>query len=558
MAGGDHGWWTLDAPEAGPGTDYGFVLDGDGPFPDPRSPYQPNGVHGRSRTVRHGAFAWTDAGFDSRPLADAVIYELHVGTFSPEGTFEGAIGRLDALVELGISHVELMPVVEFPGRRGWGYDGVDLFAPHQAYGGPKGLRRLVDACHARGLAVLLDVVYNHLGPGGNYLARFGPYLTDHYRTPWGPAINFDGRGSDEVRRFVIDNARSWYLDYHLDGLRLDAVHAIHDQSAIHILEELAAELHDLAAHVGRRFVVVAESDLNDPRLVREPQRGGLGLDGQWNDDLRHALHVALTGEQDRFHAQYLGLPDLAKAFREIYVLTGRYSEYRGRRHGRPAGDLPANRFVGFLQNHDHVGNRAFGERSAALLPVDALRVAAALVILGPFVPLLFAGEEWGARTPFLYFTDHEDEGVAEATRRGRRAEFAHFHPTEGEIPDPQDLATFGRSRLDWAEREAGDHAALLDWHRQLIGFRATHPELRRGARPEVTLDAAAGWITLRTEGTTIAANLSGVPATIPRAGLGEGTAELALASASGVVLAGNRLEMAPWSAAVVVAAHGRA
>jgi maltooligosyltrehalose trehalohydrolase len=490
MAALDRGWWELDVPEAGPGSDYGYRLDGAGPFPDPRSPFQPHGVHGLSRVVDHDAFPWSDGGWSPPPLETAVLYELHVGTFSEAGTFDGAIGNLDHLVELGITHVELLPVVEFPGERGWGYDGVDLFAPHHAYGGPEGLQRLVDACHARGLAVVLDVVYNHLGPDGNYLPRFGPYFSPRYRTPWGAACNFDGPGSDEVRAFVIDNALAWMRDYHVDGLRLDAVHEIFDQSAVHILEELATTCHREAAALGRRFDVIAESDLNNPRLVRPVDVGGYGLDAHWNDDLRHALHVALTGEQDRFHAQYLGLPDLAAALERVYVFDGRYSPFRDRRHGRRVDDdVPMNRFVAFLQNHDQAGNRPFGERSAHLVGEGALRVGAALVLLGPFVPLLFAGEEWGALTPFLYFTDHEDRALAEAVRRGRREEFAAFVPDAGEIPDPQDPLSLERSRLGWAEARASWHAGLLGWHRDLIAFRRAHPVLADGRRPVVRWDA---------------------------------------------------------------------
>ncbi|MCJ7712067.1 MAG: malto-oligosyltrehalose trehalohydrolase, partial [Chloroflexi bacterium] len=358
----ERGWWSVDVPRAGPGSDYGYVLDGAGPFPDPRSPWQPGGVHALSRTVDHAAFPWSDRGWEAPPLADGVIYELHVGTFTPAGTFEGAIERLDDLVELGISHVELMPVAEFPGDRGWGYDGVDLFAPHHAYGGPEGLKRLVDACHARGLAVLVDVVWNHLGPDGNYLGRFGPYFTDRYHTPWGEAVNFDGPGSDEVRDFVIDNARTWLEDYHADGLRIDAVHAIFDQSATTILEAVARAVHELGDRLGRRLVAIAESDLNDPRHVREVDRGGYGLDAQWNDEFRHALHVTLTGESDGYHAQYSGIEDVATALRHVFVFDGQYSAFRDRSHGRPADGLPATRFVGFLQNHDQVGNRALGDR----------------------------------------------------------------------------------------------------------------------------------------------------------------------------------------------------
>ena len=551
MQRGERGWWSLEVAAAGPGTDYGFELDGEGPFPDPRSPFQPAGVHGPSRTVDHGAFPWTDGGWRVESLADAVFYELHVGTFSAEGTFEGAIEHLDAVADLGVTHVELMPVGEFPGRRGWGYDGVDLYAPHHAYGGPDGLRRLVDACHARSLAVVIDVVYNHLGPDGNYLSRFGPYFSHRYTTPWGDAVNFDGPGSDEVRSFVMDNARMWIHDYHVDGLRLDAVHEIFDQSAVHILEELATIVHAAADGLERPVVVVAESDLNNPRLVQQPDAGGYGLDAQWNDDYRHALHTTLTGETDAFHGQYRGIPDLATALRRVFVFDGRYSPFRDRRHGRPVRDVPATSFVAFAQNHDQVGNRALGERLAQLVGPDRLRVAAAFVVLGPFVPLLFAGEEWGASSPFQYFTDHQDPDLAEAVRRGRAREFAHSVGAHGVVPDPQDPATFERSRLRWSERSTGPNAALLDWYRRLIAFRRDHPGLRDGTLPSVRCDEEAGWITAERGGYVVAANLSAGRVTVPLEAGHDGMATVALASADGIGLAGDRLDLPPWSVAVI-------
>jgi maltooligosyltrehalose trehalohydrolase len=545
----ERGWWTADVAEAGPGTDYGFTLDGEGPFPDPRSAFQPLGVHGPSRVVDHDAFDWTDRAWSAPPLADAVLYELHVGTFADDGTFDGVIPHLDHLVELGVTHVELLPVAEFPGNRGWGYDGVDLFAPHHAYGGPDGLKRLVDACHARRLAVVLDVVYNHLGPDGNYLARFGPYFSHRYTTPWGDAINFDGPGSDEVRRFVIDNARTWLGDYHIDALRLDAVHEIFDQSAIHILEELATEVHALGAELGRRLDVIAESDLNNPRLVQPLDQGGYGLDAHWNDDFRHALHVTLTGERDRFHAQYFGIHDLAAALEEVYVFAGRYSPFRDRRHGRPADGIPATRFVGFLSNHDQVGNRAFGERLGHLVPPEAAMLGAAVVLLSPFVPLLFAGEEWAASTPFLYFTDHEDEELAEAVRRGRREEFAAFVPDSGEIPDPQDAGTLERSRLRWNEPDDDDHRRVLDWYRRLIAYRRDHPELRDGSRAMVRFDDTACWLTADRNGITLAINATPEPRTVP---LDRPSGwRVALASPDGWRLDGPELRLPAWGVAVL-------
>jgi len=541
------GWWSADVPDAAPGTDYGFVLDDEGPFPDPRSPWQPHGVHGLSRTVDHATFAWSDAQWRPIALDRAVIYELHVGTFSAAGTFDGAIDHLDHLVALGVTHVELMPVVEFPGTRGWGYDGVDLFAPHHAYGGPDGLKRLVDACHLHGLAVLIDVVWNHLGPDGNYLGRFGPYFSERYHTPWGVAVNFDAAGSDEVRAFVLENARQWLEDYHADGLRIDAVHAIFDQSATNILEAVAAHVHALAERLGRPLVAIAESDLNDPRLVRDVEHGGYGLDAQWNDDFRHALHVALTGEADGYHAQFNGLEDLATSLRQVFVYDGRYSAFRDRSHGRPVGDLSATRFVGFLQNHDQIGNRALGERIGHLVSPEAVRAAAAIVLLGPFVPLLFAGEEWDASSPFQYFTDHEDEALASAVRDGRRQEFAALHRTGIEVPDPQSTATFERSKLNWSERLRTPYAETLAWYQQLIEFRADHPALGDGSRPDVTANAAERWMSIARPGIRVLANLGSVDLTIPV----EGSWEVSLASSPGVVLDGANIRLPGWAAAVL-------
>lgn len=512
------GWWAAAIRDAGPGTDYGFVLDGEGrALPDPRSPWQPDGVHGLSRLVDHEAFPWTDLGWQPPPLSSAVIYELHVGTFTPEGTFESAVERLDHLRDLGVTHVELMPVATFPGARGWGYDGVDLYAPHPAYGGPDGLEALVDACHARGLAVLLDVVYNHLGPDGNYLARFGPYFTDRYHTPWGDAINLDGPGSHEVRRFFIDNAISWLRDYHVDGLRIDAVHAFHDRSAIHFLQELAEEIDALQAHLGRHLTLVAESDLNDPRLVRPREAGGFGLDAQWSDDFHHALHALLTGEREGYYADFGTLSDLARAIERAYVYDGRYSRFRDRRHGAPTANLPGDRFVVFAQNHDQVGNRARGDRLSHLVDPRRLKIAAALVLTAPFVPLLFQGEEWAASTPFPYFTDHQDPDLADAVRQGRRAEFAAFGWDPEAIPDPQSPETFRSARLDWSEPTRAPHRDLLDWHRHLIRLRRRHPSLTDPRRPHTRVchDDRAAWILVERGVISVYYNLADTPRDLP-------------------------------------------
>jgi maltooligosyltrehalose trehalohydrolase len=484
------GWWA-SGDELPAGTDYAFSLDGGPPRPDPRSPWQPHGIHGPSRVLDHAAFPWTDAGWTAPPLADAVIYEAHVGTFSPEGTFDGAVERLDALVDLGITHLELMPVAQFGGERGWGYDGVDLFAPHQPYGGPDGLKRLVDAAHARELAVLIDVVYNHLGPAGNYLAEFGPYFSEKYATPWGAAVNFDEAGSHEVRRFVVDNALMWMRDYHADGLRIDAMQAIFDMSAIHIGEEIAAAVNDLARRLGRRLVVTAESDLNDPRLVRSPGRGGYGMDAAWADDVHHALHVALTGEDAGYYHDFTEEDALASVLRDPYLYDGAYAPSRDRLHGRPADkDLAGDRFIACLQNHDQVGNRALGDRIGQIVSPGRARIGAALLLTAPYVPLLFAGEEWNASAPFRYFTDHEDPELARAVREGRRAEFAHFGWDPDLVPDPQDPAAFAVSRLDWSERERTGHADMLAWYRELLALRREIPDLRDGDRAAVRVEGS--------------------------------------------------------------------
>ncbi|HYL71812.1 MAG TPA: malto-oligosyltrehalose trehalohydrolase, partial [Candidatus Dormibacteraeota bacterium] len=431
------GWWEAAPDGAAPGGRYGFSIDGGEALPDPRSPSQPEGVHGLSQLVDHASFAWSDSGWRGFPLREAVMYELHIGTFSPEGSFSAAIEHLDHLVALGVNAVELMPVAEFAGARGWGYDGVDLFAPHSAYGGPDGLKQLVDACHAHGLAVVMDVVYNHVGPEGNHLGAFGPYFTDSYATPWGQAWNFDGPDSDAVRDFIVDNAVMWLRDYHCDGLRLDAVHAIIDTSATHILEDLSVRVEALRDELGRELWVIAESDANDPRLVMERRLGGYGLHATWNDNFHHALHAALTGERTGYYLDFGSLTDVCTALRQAFVYTGQYSPFRRRRFGRSIGEMPLARFAGYAQNHDQVGNRAAGERLSALVSRGRMRVAAALTLLSPFVPLLFQGEEWAASTPFQYFTDFDDRRLRRAVSEGRRSEFRDFGWRPEDVPDPQ-------------------------------------------------------------------------------------------------------------------------
>jgi maltooligosyltrehalose trehalohydrolase len=504
------GWWQVSATELAPGTDYAFFVDDDEkPRPDPRTRFQPYGVHGASRVVDHHAFTWTDQHFAAPALSAAVIYELHVGTFTADGTFDSAIERLDHLVELGITHVELMPVAEFSGSRGWGYDGADLFAPHHAYGGPEALKRLVNACHTRGLAMILDVVYNHFGPSGNYLPRYGPYLTTRYETPWGSAVNLDGRGSDEVRRFFCDNAISWMRDYHIDGLRLDAVHAILDISPRHFLEQLAEETAELARRTQRRLVLIAEDDRNDPRIVTSADRGGFGLDAQWDEDFHHCLHTVLTGERSGYYADFGKLEQLAKTLRRAFAYDGQYSVYRDRRHGKSAAGLSGHNFVGCLQNHDQIGNRAKGERISHLISTARMRIGAAVVILGPLIPMLFQGEEWAASTPFQYFTDHQEADLAHAVSEGRKKEFAAFgwHPED--IPDPQEAATFQRSKLDWTETAREPHKSILDWYKQLIRLRTSTHQLRDGRFNEVDVDydEHQRWLVMSRGSITMAINL---------------------------------------------------
>ena len=444
-----------------------------------------------------------------------------------------------------------MPVAAFPGERGWGYDGVDLYAPHASYGGPLGLKRLVDACHQRGLAVLLDVVYNHLGPCGNYLAEFGPYFTDRYRTPWGTAVNLDGPDSDEVRRFFIDNALHWIRDFHIDGLRLDAVHALVDISAVHFLEELTNAVHDLGASLGRSAVVVAESDLNDPRLVRSEDAGGYGLDAMWADGFHHALHAALTGERSGYYRDFAALECLARALSRGLVYEGQRSAHRRRRHGRPLDGVSGRRLVSFLQNHDQIGNRARGERIAHLAGVEAAKTGAALLLLGPFVPLLFQGEEWAASSPFPYFTDHTDPALAEAVREGRRREFADFGWGPEEIPDPQAPATFAAAKLIWGERDRAPHADVLAWFRALISLRRSLPALRAGRFDlnQVRFDEPAGWLSIERDGLLLACQLSGRPARLSLPGPAR---EIRLASQAGVHFEGGDLLLPPHSAAVLL------
>ncbi|MGA8643230.1 malto-oligosyltrehalose trehalohydrolase [Candidatus Binatus sp.] len=551
------GWWRVELSPELSRADYAFSLDGGPPLPDPRSPYQPHGVHGLSRPVDHSAFEWRNTKWQAATLSSAIIYECHIGTFTSSGTFDAVIERLGHLRELGVTHIELMPVAEFSGARGWGYDGVDLFAPHHSYGGPDAMKRFIDAAHGHGLGVILDVVYNHLGPEGSYLAKFGPYFTNRYRTPWGDAVNLDDRDSDKVRRFFCDNALMWLRDYRVDGLRLDAIHAIFDASAIHFLEQLGAEVHQLEAEVGRHLFVIAESDLNQPQIVAAREAGGYGLDAQWNDDFHHALHTILTGETAGYLADFGSIAQLAKCVTRGFVYDGTYSKSRRRTHGRPVLGLSAHRFVAFMQNHDQVGNRAMGERLGHLVTMEQLKISATLLMTSPFIPMLFQGEEWNASSPFQYFTDHQDSALAESVRKGRRAEFAHFVADASEVPDPQALQTFERSKLDWDERERDEHREIFEWYRQLIALRRRVRDFEKG---ELNLDAvkfdeAARWICVSRGESLVICNFATSPQRIPIAQEAN-RLRVALASKHGVRVDGLAIELPPVSVAILAPEDG--
>ncbi|MCX5403813.1 malto-oligosyltrehalose trehalohydrolase [Streptomyces sp. NBC_00335] len=544
------GWWVVEAG-ARDGSHYGFQLGGvaevrvpgDDPRdpvhpgqhaehpdhtrlgppvrPDPRGRRLPQGPDGLSAVVDFAALTPAEPAPSPRvPLQDAVLYELHIGTFTPEGTFDSAAARLGHLVALGVTHVELMPVCSFPGRHGWGYDGVAPWAVHEPYGGPAGLVRFVEAAHAAGLGVVLDVVHNHLGPSGNHLPAFGPYFTETHHTPWGAAVNLDAPGSDEVRAYLLGSALAWLRDYRIDGLRLDAVHALADDRALTFLEELSAAVDELAAETGRPLFLIAESDRCDPRTTNPRSAGGLGLHAQWNDDFHHALHCALTGESQAYYADFAEAPigALAKTMTRAFFHDGTWSSFRGRHHGRAVdrGRTPAHRFLGYTQTHDQIGNRALGDRLAASLSPGLLACAATVALTGPFVPMLFMGEEWGAGTPWQYFTDHPDEELAEAVRAGRRREFAEHGWKAEEIPAPQDPATRDRSCLDWAEPGRESHARLLDWYRALITLRRTHADLRDPdlAALRIAHDEERRWLTFRRGDVRVVVNLSGEPVTV--------------------------------------------
>ncbi|MFC4109268.1 malto-oligosyltrehalose trehalohydrolase [Micromonospora zhanjiangensis] len=546
----DDGWWRVDVPDAGPGTDYGFLLDdADRPLPDPRSAWQPAGVHGLSRVYDQSAFAWSDQRWTGRQLPGSVLYELHVGTFTPGGTFDSAIERLDHLVGLGVDLVELLPVNAFNGEHNWGYDGVCWYAPHEPYGGPDGLKRFVDAAHARGLGVILDVVYNHFGPSGAYAPMLGPYLAEGSNT-WGRSVNLDGPGSDQVRRYILDSVLMWLRDYHVDGLRLDAVHALVDHRATPLLEELAMEVENLSTHLGRPLSLIAESDLNDPRLITERSAGGYGLHAQWNDDAHHALHTLLTGERQGYYADFGSLQCLSDVLTGAFFHAGTWSSFRGRSHGRPVdtSTVPGHRFVAYLQNHDQIGNRAVGDRITDALSPGLLRVGAVLLFTAPFTPMLFMGQEWGARTPWQFFTSHPEPELAAAVATGRRREFATHGWAEADVPDPQDPATFTRSRLDWTELDQPGHRETLDFHRRLIALRKSHPDLSDPRLDRVDVRYGDQFVVVGRGGCTVAANLAARPQRIT---LPEVVRRVLLATTPGATVMRDGIQLPAESAVVV-------
>jgi maltooligosyltrehalose trehalohydrolase len=549
------GWWVVDVLQAGPGTDYAFVLDGDEPLPDPRSQWQPFGVHGASRVFDSGAFAWGDALWrgpqEGAGVLGGVFYELHVGTFTVEGTLDAAIERLGHLVTLGVDVVELMPLGAFPGRWGWGYDGSHPGAVHAAYGGPDALQRFVDAAHRAGLGVCLDVVENHLGPSGNYLSRFGPYFTDRHQTPWGEAVNLDGSGSAQVRRWILDRSLGWFRDFHVDALRLDAVHEMRDESPRHLLAELSDDVASLAAELKRPLGLVAESDLNDPRTVEPTSAGGLGMTAQWDDDVHHSLHALLTGERQGYYVDFGSLPTLAKVMTSVFVHDGGWSTFREADWGRPIDPAThaGHRFLAYLQNHDQVGNRALGDRLSAALAPGLIAAGAALVLCGPFTPMLFMGEEWGASTQWQFFTDFDELQLARAIRSGRREEFAEHGWERGDVPDPQSTSTRSASVLDWSEAESGDQARLLDWYRSLISLRRTVPDLRADDLREVhaSYDEVAGWFVLERGRYRVMVNLADGAREVP---VGGSVVDVVLTWEPGATSAGTVL-LASQSVAVV-------
>ena len=540
------GWWAIDCAAQG-GDDYGYCLDGSAPLPDPRSPWQPYGVTGLSRLVDHGAFSWSDSDWVGVSLRNAVIYELHIGTFSPSGTFDGAIAKLDHIVRVGANFVELMPVAEFSGDRGWGYDGVEMFAPHHRYGGPDGLKRLVNACHARGLGVIMDVVYNHIGPEGGHLATFAPYIDEDQSTPWGRALRLVGAGSTEVHQFVIDNACMWIRDYHCDALRLDAIHALRWQGALQLTVDISRAVREIGAAQGRSVSVLAEDDVNDTSVVLSVDSGGLGLDAVYANTFQRALQAVVTGERTGHYVGFGSLACLVAALHGPWVFAGPYSRY-GPSEGSDLASVAGSRFVVYMQNHDQVGNREGGERITALAGAKRVKIGAALALLSPYIPMLFQGEEWAASTPFIFFTDRQHLEDPRSVWRGRIEEFATFGWADSAVPDPQSPSSFASSRLRWGEVDAGEHGSMLEWYRALIAVRGTLGLADQRFDPSYTLyEEDAGWLRVVRGSLMIAANFGHADALVPLIGAGE----LLLASVAEIAVASGAVYLPGESVAVV-------
>ncbi len=550
---GRDGWWTAAGAPADGEVDYGYLVNGDTtPLPDPRSRRQPEGVHSLSRTFDAASHSWADGQWEGRALQGAVIYELHLGTFTPEGTLDAAAGKLDYLAGLGVDFIELLPVNGFNGTHNWGYDGVLWYAVHEGYGGPAAYQRFVDAAHAAGLGVIQDVVYNHLGPSGNYLPKFGPYLKSGEGNTWGDSVNLDGPGSDEVRRYVLDNAAMWLRDYHVDGLRLDAVHAFKDERAVHLLEDFGALADEVSAETGRPATLIAESDLNNPRLLYPRDLNGYGLAGQWSDDFHHAVHVNVSGEATGYYEDFESLGALAKVLRSGFFHDGSYSSFRERHHGRPINPAlvhPAALVV-CSQNHDQIGNRATGDRLSQSLPYGQLALAAVATLTSPFTPMLFMGEEYGATTPWQFFTSHPEPELGKATAEGRIKEFERMGWDPAVVPDPQDPETFRRSKLDWAEAADGDNARLLELYRSLIALRRSTPELTGLGFEDTAVEfsEAEGWLVLQRGRVRVAMNFSAEPRRVAVRG-----ASLLLATDDAAVhdAGSGQLDLPGHSAAVV-------
>ncbi len=479
----EDGYWWIET-NAAPGSRYFFKPNGEHDRPDPASKYQPEGVHGPSEVIDQH-YEWDDEAWKSPRLKDLILYELHIGTFTEEGTFEAVIPKLDHLLELGVNAIEIMPVSQCPGHRNWGYDGVYPYAVQNSYGGPQALKRLVEACHQRGIAVILDVVYNHMGPEGNYLDQFGPYFSENYKTLWGRALNYDDKWSDAVRDFFSDNATYWFEHFHIDGLRLDAIHGVFDTSAVHFWELMHEKIDQLQRKTGRKYFTIAESDYNNPKVIKKRDNGGFGFTAQWMDDFHHALYVLVHPEGKERYYDFNGLPHLVKAFKDGFVHSGEYVSFRKRKYGASSADIKGNKFVVFTDNHDQSGNRLGGERLSMLVSTDKLKVAAASIILSPYIPMLFMGEEFGASTPFLYFIDHSDEWLINAVREGRREEFRDFVKEGVDFPDPQSPDVFYRSKLKWQEKNEGEHKELFEWYKQLIALRQNHSALQNFSKKDL-------------------------------------------------------------------------